>query len=69
MSEAIGTIHSMGWENDDETGEEVFYVHMRFTEPPPLSPLLCWNAVPMMLAPTINAPAPLLDLLEVKPCP
>jgi hypothetical protein len=52
MNEAIGTIRSMGWETDDETGAEVFYVHMRFDEPPRLTPMLCWGAVPMLLRPT-----------------
>lgn len=53
MTSATGTIHSMGWENDDETGEEVFYVHMRFDAAPSLSPKLCWEKTPMavMIAP------------------
>jgi hypothetical protein len=52
MTEATGTIQSMGWEIDDETGAEVFYVHMRFDKPPRLTPMLCWSAVPMLLRPT-----------------
>ena len=52
MTSAVGTIQSMGWETDAETGAEVFYVHMRFDEPPALSPGLCWGAVPMLLKPT-----------------
>lgn len=62
MSEAVGTIRSMGWENDTETGEEAFYVHMRFDGPPRLSPILCWDAVPMLLRPTDAALAQ-LDLV------
>ena len=60
--EVVGTIHSMGWETDAETGAEVFYVHMRFAELPSLSPQLCWAAVPMSLRP---APDPAqLSLIE-----
>ena len=55
MSSAVGTIHSMGWETDAETGDEVFYVHMRFDAPPPLSPKLCWDKVPMAVT---TAPLP-----------
>ena len=62
MNEATGTIRSMGWETDDATGEEVFYVHMRFDGPPPLSPMLCWDAVPMLIRPTDGALAQ-LDLV------
>jgi hypothetical protein len=62
MREAIGTIQSMGWETDAETGREAFYVHMRFDEPPRLSPALCWSAVPMLLRPT-DAASLQLDLV------
>lgn len=53
LSSATGTIQRMGWEKDEETGEEHFYVHMRFAGIPPLNPKLCWDQTPMavMIAP------------------
>jgi hypothetical protein len=56
MTSAVGTIQSMGWETDAETGAEVFYVHMRFDDIPPLSPKLVWEAIPVTLN-VNNAPA------------
>ncbi len=56
MNQATGTIQRMGWETDDETGTEVFYVHMRFPDGVPrLSPMLCWDSIPMLLKPTDTA--------------
>jgi|RhiMethySRZTD1v2_1073278.scaffolds.fasta_scaffold5158562_1 hypothetical protein len=51
MSEAIGTIRSMGWEKDEETGEEVFYAHLRFPAPPPIPIKVVWDAIPVAVIP------------------
>ena len=53
-TKAVGTVHSMGWEKDEETGEEVFYAHLRFTGVPLLSPKLVWEAVPVSIVPELE---------------
>jgi hypothetical protein len=47
----VGTISTMGWEKDEETGQEVFYAHVRFPGIPHLSPRIVWDAVPVEVVP------------------